>query len=215
MKLSMSLFAVIFSLLVGSASAGEPSSAGMVGKLSGKAWATNESGVRKLKTGSPIQSGDAIETGKGARVLIRFADDSTLTLGEQAHVIVDEMRYARSPGLDKQTLDIVKGVFRFVSGQLGAASKQDVLIRTPVASLGIRGTEFVGGELKVGMRAGRPHYGFQIRQGAIDVIAPGGTVSLEKPGEGTFLPLTRTAAPTPVRQWTPEEAAEADAALAF
>jgi hypothetical protein len=40
-------------------------------------------------------------------------------------------------------------------------------------------------------------------------------VTLDQPGEGTFIPLDGSAAPTPVRQWTAEEAAEADALLAF
>ncbi len=47
------------------------------------------------------------------------------------------------------------------------------------------------------------------------MTSPGGSVALDEPGEGTFLPLTRIAAPTPVRQWTEAEAAEAEAALAF
>ena len=94
-------------------------------------------------------------------------------------------------------------------------ASSDVAFATPVATIGIRGTEFLGGELTVGMPVGQPHYGFQIIEGAIEVIVPGGSVILDQPGEGTFLPLTRVAAPTPVRQWTEEEAAEAVEALAF
>ena len=84
-----------------------------------------------------------------------------------------------------------------------------------MATIGIRGTVFVGGELTVGMPPGQPHYGFQVTEGAIEVISPGGSVVLDEPGEGTFLPLTAIAAPTPPRQWTEEEAAEAQDALAF
>ena len=65
------------------------------------------------------------------------------------------------------------------------------------------------------MPAGQPHYGFQVKEGAIEVTSPGGSVVLDEAGEGTFLPLNRVAAPTPVRQWTAEETAEAEEALAF
>lgn len=200
-----------FSLVAGAQT--EP--VGVVVRLLGEAKATNTTGIRPLKTNDAVLQGDALQTADGARLLVRFADDSTLTLGPNAHAIVDKLAYAASGKGNAQTLDILRGVFRFASGKIGKLSNKDVLIRTPSATAGIRGTEFVGGELTVGMRPGRPHYGFQIRVGAIDVIAPGGTVTLANPGEGTFLPLTRIAAPSPVRQWTAEEAAEVDAALAF
>lgn len=106
-------------------------------------------------------------------------------------------------------------MFRFASGQISKLAPSNVTVTTPVATIGIRGTVFLGGELTVGMPPGQPHYGFQVTEGAIEVIAPGGSVVLDEPGEGTFLPLTRIAAPTPVRQWTEEEAAEAQDALAF
>jgi len=209
------LLSLLVALLVATTGAAAQTVAGEVVKLVGEARATNPAGVRMLSANAPIFPGDALETGRGARLLVRFADNSTLLLGEQAHAIVDEMVFAARDNLHRQTIDILRGVFRYASGKLAALSRKDVSIRTPVAVIGIRGTEFVGGELAVGMPPGRPHYGFQIREGAIDVIAPGGTVTLAQPGEGTFLPLTGVAAPTPVRQWTAEEAAEADAALSF
>lgn len=195
--------------------AGAQTAVGGVARLVGEAKATNKSGVRRLALNAPILPGDAIQTTSGARLLVRFVDDSTLTLGENAHAIVDEMQFDSQKNAFKQTLDVIRGVFRYVSGRVAGRSREAVTIRTPVAAIGIRGTEFVAGELTVGMDPGRPHYGFQIRQGAIDVIAPGGSVALTRPGEGTFLPLTRIAAPTPVRLWTAQEAAEVDAALRF
>jgi hypothetical protein len=214
-KRLVGLASLMVFLLAAPFGAGAQGTAGSVSRLVGEARATNKSGVRSLTVNAPILAGDAIETGSGARLLVRFVDESTLLLGQNAHAIVDEMTFAKRNDAFKQTIDVLRGVFRYVSGKVAEQSRKAVSIRTPVAFIGIRGTEFVGGELTVGMPPGRPHYGFQIRAGAIDVVAPGGTASLVKPGEGTFLPLTRIAAPAPVRQWTPEEAAEVDAALKF
>ena len=137
-----------------------------------------------------------------------------MTLGENASITIDELIYA--PGGDSsQLLSIARGVFRIATGEIAKLSPDSVTVTTPVAFVGIRGTEFLGGELTVGMPPGQPHYGFQVSEGAIEVTSPAGSVVLDEPGEGTFLPLTRVAAPTPVRQWTEEEAAEAEAALAF
>ena len=164
--------------------------------------------------GGRVFVGDDIRTGPGARLEIRFNDRSTLTLGENARVTIDQFVYAPSGG-SRQALAILRGVFRFATGQIGKLVPRSIAFTTPVATAGIRGTAFLGGELTVGMPPGQSHYGFQVIEGAIEVISPGGSVVLDEPGEGTFLPLDRIAAPTPVRQWTEEEAAEAQDALAF
>ena len=188
--------------------------AGQVERQKGTASRTVAGESSDLMQGGLVFVGDEIRTGPDARLQIRFADESMLTLGENATITIDELVYAPD-GDSNQALNILRGVFRFATGQIAKQSPNNFAFTTPVATIGIRGTVFVGGELTVGMPAGQPHYGFQITEGAIEVTSPAGSVVLDEPGEGTFLPLTRIAAPTPVRQWTEEEAAEAQAALAF
>ncbi len=192
--------------------------AGYVELQKGQASRQVATTTSQLAKGDRIYVGDTIKTGPQARLLILFEDASSLTLGEQAEIVVDDFVYVaenRNPSGEKQALTILKGVFQYVSGQISKENPQQMALATPVATIGIRGTTFVGGELTVGMPPGQPHYGFQINEGAIEVITPSGSVVLNEPGEGTFLPLDRLAAPTPVRQWTAEEAAEAQAAIAF
>ena len=188
--------------------------AGEIERQKGTATRSAAGETSDLMQGGRVFVGDEVRTGPGARLQIRFDDQSMLTLGENARITIDQFVYAPS-GDSNQALNILRGVFRFATGQIGKVTPQNVAFTTPVAVVGIRGTEFVGGELTVGMPAGQPHYGFQITEGAIEVTSPAGSVVLDEPGEGTFLPLTRVAAPTPVRQWTEEEAAEARDALAF
>lgn len=191
---------------------------GAVERLKGPASRTGSSGEVVLTAGGQILDGDVLKTGNGSRMIVRFQDESTLTLGENAEVLVDDLIYVpagREPESGSQSLKFVQGVFRYVSGKVGKAIPQNVALNTPVATIGIRGTEVIFGELTVGMPPGEPHYGFQIYQGAVAITSTQGTVILDEPGEGTFLPLDREAAPTPVRQWTAEEAQEALDALAF
>ena len=188
--------------------------AGQVERQKGAASRSAAAGTIDLLQGARVYVGDEIRTGPGARLEIRFDDRSMLTLGENARVTIDRFVYAPD-GESSQALAMVQGVFRFATGQIGELMPRDVAFTTPVAVVGIRGTEFLGGELTVGMPPGQPHYGFQVSEGAIEVTSPAGSVVLDEPGEGTFLPLDRVAAPTPVRQWTEEEAAEAEAALSF
>jgi len=171
-----------------------------------------------LSVGSELLEGDLVRTGAGSRLVIRFDDTSSLTLGENAEVAIDAMIYepaGRTPELGTQSLKFVQGVFRYVSGKVSKSMPDQVALSTPVATIGIRGTEFVFGEFTTGMPPGESHYGFQIYQGAVEITSPAGAVTLDEPGEGTFLPLTGVAAPTPPSQWSPEAAAEARNALAF
>ncbi|MCF3630675.1 FecR domain-containing protein [Thalassospiraceae bacterium LMO-SO8] len=192
--------------------------AGVIERQKGEATRSLAGSTVPLSLGTKVFAGDVLKTGPEARLLVRFADGSSLTLGEKAEVFVDEMVFdpaAAGAGAGRQALIMVVGVFRYTSGKIGKTSPSQVAFGTPTATIGIRGTDFVGGELTVGMPAGQPHYGFQIQEGAIEVITPQGSVTLDDPGEGTFLPLAGGRAPTPVRQWTAEEAAEAQAAIAF
>ena len=186
---------------------------GQVERQKGKASRSAAGATSELAQGGRVFIGDEIRTGPGARLQVRFDDQSKLTLGQNARITIDQFVYPPSGG--SQALTIVRGVFRFATGQIGKRVPRNVAFKTPVAIIGIRGTVFLGGELTVGMPAGQSHYGFQLREGAIEVTSPAGSVVLDEPGEGTFLPLTRVAAPTPVRQWTQAEAAEAEAAVAF
>lgn len=210
--------ALVVALLVMCLPALAQESAGVIERQKGEATRSLSGSTAPLSLGAKVFAGDILKTGPGARLLVRFADGSSLTLGEKAEVFVDEMTFdpiEASPDTGRQALIMVVGVFRYTSGKIGKASPSHVAFGTPTATIGIRGTDFVGGELTVGMPAGQPHYGFQIQEGAIEVITPQGNVTLDEPGEGTFLPLAGGRAPTPVRQWTAEEAAEAQAAIAF
>ena len=188
--------------------------AGQIERQKGTASRSAAGDSSELTQGARVFVGDEISTDPGARLLIRFDDQSMLTLGEKARITINQFVYTPG-GESNQGLNILQGVFRFATGEIGKVAPQNIAFTTPVATVGIRGTVFVGGELTVGMPPGQPHYGFQITEGAIEVTSPAGSVVLDEAGEGTFLPLTRVAAPTPVRQWTEEEAAEAQDALAF
>ncbi|MEM6491593.1 MAG: FecR family protein [Pseudomonadota bacterium] len=206
----------IFAALIGlstPALAQEP--VGVVERIKGEAYRTGDAGFAFLAVGDAVFEDDVLETAPYARMLVRFEDGSALTLGEDARLTIDDMVYRRDAASDRQALSIAKGVFRFLTGAMATANPQSVTFRTPVATIGVRGTNFGGGELFVGMPPGVAHYGFQLQDGAIEVRAPEGTVILDEAGEGTFLPIGRTAPPTPPRQWSQPATDELEAALAF
>lgn len=82
----------------------------------------------------------AMETVKNGAMRIRFGDATSLRIGSESLVVLDDYVYAPDNGGSKMTLRFSKGVFRFVTGKM---NKQAYRIITPSATIGIRGTDFL------------------------------------------------------------------------
>lgn len=119
--------------------------AGIVETLEGKVVARDISGnTRPLALGDKIYQGDLVSSGEDAAIRIIFADGSNLSLGEESDIVIDEFIYDPSASLGKFGLEIIEGVFVFVSGAIAEENPDGVLVTTPTASLGIRGTTVAG-----------------------------------------------------------------------
>ena len=70
---------------------------------------------------------------------IEFLDKSVIKLGSGASVVLDEYVYDGQPGSGRMVATVGRGVARFVSGNM---NQQAVSVRTPMATMGIRGTDF-------------------------------------------------------------------------
>lgn len=191
---------------------------GAVIRLAGTAQATGAEGSRALSEGAAIRLFDLLETGPASRLLVTFDDGSELTLGENARLSVDSLVYDPQDRVNpavSQTLTLLIGNFRLATGEIGRADPKAVTVFTPVATIGIRGTDFIWGELAAGMPPGQTHWGAMLIDGAIAVAAPAGAVVLDETNEGTFLPIGGGAAPTPPRVWGRAAIDEALASVRF
>ncbi len=82
---------------------------------------------------------EIITTEPDAIAVMSFRDGSTLEIGPNSAVTIDEFVFNPVEGVKTQTISAVVGTFRFVSGM--AMPNQTVTINTPTATLGIRGSE--------------------------------------------------------------------------
>ncbi|MDV7339366.1 FecR domain-containing protein [Terasakiella sp. A23] len=96
-----------------------------------------------LNVGDPVFEGDVIRTASGASVGITFKDESTFSLDEDGEIVLDEMVYDPDTGDGAFSSTLTSGVFSFVSGQIAKANPDAMAITTPVATIGIRGTQGV------------------------------------------------------------------------
>jgi len=136
--LAMLLF---FGSTIGTIAAG---SVGVVTKVQNQAQIGSQAAV----AGTPVHMNDELRTGAGARLQVTFSDQSELTLGENARVVVD--RYVFDP--DKSSANVVlsatRGAFRFAGGRIEGMRKKNIVVNTPSAALAVRGTHFWAGPIE-------------------------------------------------------------------
>ncbi|MCW5729496.1 MAG: FecR domain-containing protein [Alphaproteobacteria bacterium] len=82
-----------------------------------------------------------LETVEKGAMIVRFRDDTELTLGENARVLVDRFVFDPRTSEGEQLVSVTRGAFRFVSGRM---RKEGISIETPVSTIGVRGTTVVG-----------------------------------------------------------------------
>ncbi len=83
---------------------------------------------------------ELVETVKDGALHIRFLDNTRLRLGSASRVTLDSFVYDPSTNAGEMVADLGEGVFRFITGKLNDEGFQ---IRTPVAVIGVRGTDFI------------------------------------------------------------------------
>ena len=85
---------------------------------------------------------DHVVTANG-RIKMTFLDDTVLRLTEHTEVTIDEYYYdPNQSSSSRMTMNFVSGTARFATGRLGLVPKENIVITTPTATIGIRGTDF-------------------------------------------------------------------------
>ncbi len=109
--------------------------------------------TRRLELGQEVVHNERIVTAPEGQTQILFLDASAMTVGPSSDLTIDDFVYNPSADTGQLAMSMTKGVARFVGGKI---SKLDnaVTMRTPSASIGIRGGVFLlsvsqGGQIEV------------------------------------------------------------------
>ena len=141
-------------------------------------------GAKTAVVGTPVNLNDRLRTGANARLKITFSDQSVLTLGENANVVIDHFVYNPSKSKGEVVLSATQGALRFAGGKIENMQQKKVLVNTPSAALAVRGTHFWAGHID-------GQYGVLLLNGRLNVSNQGGAVTLSRPGQGTDIPYRR------------------------
>lgn len=69
-------------------------------------------------------------------------DDSTVKVTEHSKLVIDDFVYSGKPSTSRMALKFASGTARFATGQSGKMNKGNINLRTPTATIGVRGTDF-------------------------------------------------------------------------
>jgi hypothetical protein len=131
-----------------------------------------------------LTPGTAVVTGADAQVVLRFDDGQQVVLNQNTEFRIVDFRYdAGDAKQDRTVFDLIKGALRMASGAIAGRNRQVVALRTPQATMGIRGTDFM-------VVLVNPAY-VSVLEGAVSVTNAAGTVAF---GAGTFGSVANSAA---------------------
>ena len=119
-----------------------PTLAGKVLFIVGQVEAQNLGQIRSLTKGDPVRVGDTLKSSKGASLQLRMEDGGTIVLRPESQLVIESFVYKGiQDGSEHIALALLNGRFRAVTGIIGNLHKENYSIRTPNATVGIRGTD--------------------------------------------------------------------------
>ena len=123
--------------------------------------------VRILMPDQPVFMGDRVKTGPRGEAQLLFSDETRLVVGPESSLLVERYLLKGDNTVSNFTVNALRGSFRFITGD---SPKNAYAIKTPTATIGVRGTQF---DLAIGA-SGETH--LVLFDGSADVCSGGSCV---------------------------------------
>lgn len=140
-------------LLATTAGAQEPPIVGEMTLVIGQVKLQGADGMaRTVQRGGSVRVGDRIETQAGGHLHLRFVDGGRLSIRPASVLQIEEYSYSnpqnthsqpQQPQLGAIKFRLDEGVVRSITGTWGEAARDRFRLNTPVAAIGVKGTDFV------------------------------------------------------------------------
>lgn len=130
--------------LLAAAFAQETAVIGSVTFQTGDARLERNGQTTPLNKGQELKVGDRLLTGPDGHVHARMVDNGFISVRPSARLHIQAYTYApQNPGTNRVGLLLESGVARTISGKAGEAAREHYRFNTPVAAIGLRGTDYV------------------------------------------------------------------------
>ena len=108
----------------------------------GEVYAEHDADRRALSRGDGVEEEERIVTGDKSFAVLQFVDGAKVTV--RPNSVLDIKEYVYNGGDENAaTLSLVQGGLRIITGAMAKAEPESFKVETPVALMGVRGTEFV------------------------------------------------------------------------
>ena len=91
--------------------------------------------------GTGINMNDTITTSK-AKLNLTFEDNTKVAMTQQSKLVIDDFVYDPNSGTGTLAMNVAMGTVRYASGAISKNSRENVRLRTPTATISVRGTDF-------------------------------------------------------------------------
>lgn len=118
----------------------------LVGKIvavTGNAFIEHNGESHPLEVGSPVYKGAILVTGSDAHVEVRFNDDTMLSQSANSKVSIDNFVFNDPGDSPSILLNLTEGALRTITGKIAEENPENFEVKSPLATLGIRGTDFI------------------------------------------------------------------------
>ena len=147
-----------------------------VGQVSRVPAGQSASKAMPLQKDQTLAVGDRLVTGPSSHVHVRFIDGALVSVRDSSELVITQYSFdPENPAVSKVRFDLQGGVARSITGKAGQAAKDQFRLNTPVAALGVRGTDFAA-------FANRDESLFTVNSGVVVVAALKGNCSRDALG---------------------------------
>ncbi|MCM0082583.1 FecR family protein [Geomonas sp. Red32] len=120
--------------------AAEAVHAGIVKALAGEVTLVRDGRTFPATLNAKVFQGDLVRTGKNGKVGLILEDDTVISLGPDSHLVLESFLFQPNEKKLSLVARILHGTVSYLSGQIAKLAPNLVHLKTPNATVGVRGT---------------------------------------------------------------------------
>ena len=142
---------------------------------------------RRVAVGDGVFEGEGLFTGADGELHLAMEDGGFIALRPNTKMSIAAYR-AEGGDQDKSIFSLLSGTFRSVTGWIGKFNPRSYQVRTPTATIGVRGTDHEPLVIPQGSKEGEPGSYDKVNVGSSFIQTPHGSIDV-KPSQAGFAPL--------------------------
>ncbi|MFC5300977.1 FecR family protein [Azospira restricta] len=172
----------------------EPNVAGRIEASDGDARIYDAAkAMRPAAVGELVREGDSVVTGADGEVHLAMEDEGQIAIRPNTRMRIAKYRAEGGSG-DSSVIALVQGALRSVTGWIGKYNPKGYTVRTPTATIGVRGTDHETRVIPEGSSEGEAGTYDKVNQGATVLSTAQGRTEI-RPNQAGFVALSGKARP--------------------